>query len=228
MTKMTPDLSRDIVVAAALDWVDERGLESLSVRGLAKSLGVFPTALYWYVPSRETLLGEMVAEVLHGFVPEWDGVDWRDYVSALLHNFRTAIRRHPNVAPLIGTQLVSNTAIDFVLAERNLAAMAAAGFTGAALVGAHNTLIAALVGFTTQEFAPLPSDAAAWQDAMRQRVAAITPADYPASAANLPALTNRAFVLRWQNGVTAPMDDAFDMFVRTIIAGLEAIAPRPG
>ncbi len=220
-----PELSREAVVAAALAWVDAHGLEPFSVRALAKSIGVFPAAIYWYVPSRELLLAEVVAEVLRGFVPEWDGVDWRAYVTALLHNFRAAVRRHPNVAPLIGTQLVSNTSIDFALAERNLAAMAVAGFSGEALVGAHNTLMAALAGFTTQEFAPVPQNAQAWQQAMRRRVAAITAADYPALAANLPSMTNRAFVLRWENGVAAPLDDSFAMFIRVVIAGLEALAP---
>ena len=220
-----PDLSRDGVIAAALAWIDAHGLERFSVRALAKQIGVFPAAIYWYVPTREMILAEVAALVLRDFVPDWTG-DWRAYVDALLRRFRAAVARHPHVAPLIGTQLLSNTAVDLVLAERNLTAMAAAGFSGARLVAAHNTVMAALSGFATQEFAPLPSRAATWQARMRERLEAVDPAVHPAIAGQLPGIANRAFVLRWQNGVTAPLDDSFAFFIATVIAGLEAMLAR--
>lgn len=225
MTQPPPELSREGVIAAALAWIDAHGLERFSVRALAKQIGVFPAAVYWYVPTREMILAEVVALVLRDFVPEWEG-DWRGYVAALLRRFRAAVARHPHVAPLIGTQVVSNASVDLVLAERNLVAMAAAGFAGERLVAAHNTVMAALVGFATQEFAPLPVRAAAWQARMRGRIEAIDAAAHPAIAALLPGIANRAFVLRWQNGTAAPLDESFEFFIASVIAGLEAMARR--
>jgi hypothetical protein len=124
--------------------------------------------------------------------------------------------------------LLSNTSIDLVLAERNLAALGAAGFSGGRLISAHNALMAALAGFTTQEFAPLPARPAAWQAMMRTRIEGIDAATYPAITAQLPGMANNAFVLRWQNGVTAPLDESFAFFVRTVIAGLAAMAQEQG
>jgi len=62
------------------------------------------------------------------------------------------------MAPLIGTELLANREIDLDFVERLLATLAHAGLSGARLVAGYNAVIAALVGFTTQEFAPsLPS-----------------------------------------------------------------------
>ncbi|WP_155849857.1 TetR family transcriptional regulator, partial [Arthrobacter sp. H41] len=48
-------LSRDIVLAAALELVDDEGLESLSMRRLGHKLGKDPMALYRYAANRDAL-----------------------------------------------------------------------------------------------------------------------------------------------------------------------------
>jgi AcrR family transcriptional regulator len=42
-------LSRTEIVNAALRYVDEHGLDALTMRALAKEIGVYPTALYWHI-----------------------------------------------------------------------------------------------------------------------------------------------------------------------------------
>ena len=222
-----PGLTREAIVSAALAQIDRDGLEAFSLRNLARALGVYPTALYWHVPGRNALLADVLALVISPIAPG-DGVSgWQDTLRRLMSNCRAAIRRHPNVAPLLGAQLVSNIGANLALVEGVLDALAQAGFAGPRLVAAYNAVIAAMVGFTTQEFAPMPEDAASWQQAMRARLGSLPAGRYPLLSANLPMLANRAFILRWQNGVEAPLDEGFEMFVDVVIRGLEALAATP-
>ncbi|UFN49972.1 TetR/AcrR family transcriptional regulator C-terminal domain-containing protein [Roseomonas sp. OT10] len=215
-------LTRERVVAAALALLDERGLEAFSVRDLARSLGVYPAAIYWHVPNRNALLAAMVAEVLSGLAPPAGTAPWQEWLRALFRGYRGAVRRHPNIAPLIGAQLVSNASIDLGLMERLLEVLRDAGFRDQGLVAAFNVVVAAQVGFVTLEFAPAPAeDAPAWEEGMRALLAGVRPDRYPLLAAHLPRMANRSFTLRWQNGTAMPLDAHFEAYVDTVIAGLE-------
>jgi AcrR family transcriptional regulator len=220
-------LSRDSIIEAALREIDETGLDAFSLRHLAKRLRVYPTAIQWHVESRSQLLAEIAALVLADVLPRGVASSWQAYLRQLFQRFRTAIRRHPNVAPLIGTQLVANRGVDLDFVERLLAALAQAGFAGQRLVGAYNAVIAALVGFTTQEFAPIPAEeTTAWQSEVRRRLTGVQSFTHPVLAKNKKLLANRAFILRWQNGTDNPLTDSFDTFVEIVIAGLEQAAAR--
>jgi len=217
-------LSRDRIVATALKLIDEQGLEAFSLRAVAKELGVYPTALYWHVPSRNELVVEIITDVLAGMVPPRD-LPWEDWIRALLHRYRAIIRIHPNVAPLIGVQLVSNASADLAMIERILAKLNEAGFEGERLVAAYNALLGTMVGYVTQEFAMvLTDDAEQWMDRMTRIVSTIDAETYPLLAAHRDLMINRSFILRWENGATAPLDDGFEFYTELLIAGLKALA----
>ena len=48
-------LTEERIVAAALELIDAAGLSNFSLRDVARSLDVYPTAVYWYVKSRDDL-----------------------------------------------------------------------------------------------------------------------------------------------------------------------------
>lgn len=218
-------LDKATIVDAALALIDQQGLEKCSLRNLASALGVYPTAIYWYIASRELLLAEVLAKVLENLAPA-PQERWQDYLSEAMVNCHNAVRRHPNVAPLLGAQLVSNSSSDFKLVEGVLAALQQAGFRGPVLAQAYNSFIAALTGFTTLEFAPLPDNTEAWQTQVQQRLQAVDPQQHPTLVQHLGQLSNRGFNLRWQNGVEAPLDESFAFYVQTLICGLETLATR--
>ena len=68
MAKLSPDeerqrgLTRDRLVGAALELVNEEGLDALSMRALADRLEVKAASLYWHVRDRRELL-ELLAEL---------------------------------------------------------------------------------------------------------------------------------------------------------------------
>ncbi len=61
-------LSREQVVGAAVDLLRRYGLGDLSMRRLARDLGVAPGALYWHVANKQELLVE-VADALLAEIP---------------------------------------------------------------------------------------------------------------------------------------------------------------
>jgi TetR/AcrR family tetracycline transcriptional repressor len=56
-------LTKAAIVQAALDLLDEAGMDGLTVRALASRLGVQAPALYWHVPSKQALLDEMATQI---------------------------------------------------------------------------------------------------------------------------------------------------------------------
>lgn len=56
--------TRDDVVEAALRILDEFGLADLSMRRLAGVLDVQPSALYWHVPNKQTLLALVSDQII--------------------------------------------------------------------------------------------------------------------------------------------------------------------
>lgn len=222
-------LTRERIVEAALVRLDRDGLAAFSLREVARDLGVYPTALYWHVGGgRDALLAAAAGAALADVAPPAAAGDWRDWFRELFRRYRAAMRRHPGAAPLLGGQLLSNAGIDLGLVEGMLAALARAGFEGAALVAAYNAAVAAMIGFTTLELAePPPADGrAALQDSLLRRLQEVDPVRHPVLSAHLPRMVNRAFILRWEDGRSAPLEAGFDAFVEVVVAGLAALPRR--
>ena len=214
-----PALNRQQIAVAALTLIDQHGLDAFSLRNLGNALGVSAAALYWHVPNRNAVLAEVIALVVGGVTPSPD-LAWQDYLRELIWRFRTALRRHPNTAPLLGAEIVANSATDLGLVEGLLRALTAAGFKGDCIVNAYNATCAAMIGFAMEELCPMPEDAGAWQTTVQDRLAQVSVADYPNLAEHLPRLANRSFMLRWQSGISMPMDDSFSFFVEVFLQGL--------
>ena len=64
-----PRLSRDAILDRALAIADADGVDALSVRRLARELGVTPMALYWHFENKEALLHALGDRLLAGSTP---------------------------------------------------------------------------------------------------------------------------------------------------------------
>lgn len=56
-------MTRADIVQTALDLLDEKGIDAVTVRAVATRLGVKAPALYWHVENKQTLLDEMGTEI---------------------------------------------------------------------------------------------------------------------------------------------------------------------
>ena len=102
-------LDQQRIVQAALELLDEAGIEELSMRRLGRRLGVEAMALYRYWPSREALLDGVVEAAMDELFADPDvqlGPEdgWQDYLRRLAHGVRRLALRHPQVFPLVATR----------------------------------------------------------------------------------------------------------------------------
>lgn len=96
-------LTASAVAHAALRLADEQGMAALTVRGVARRLGVEPMSIYHYFASKEALLDAVWDEVLARGVlpPEHPAESWQEFLRATAQHFRKALRAHPNVLSLM-------------------------------------------------------------------------------------------------------------------------------
>ena len=138
-------LTRDLICEAALEVIDDAGLESLSMRMLAGSLGVKASSLYHHFGSKDELMTG-VAEFLYrklGRPP--DGGDWADQVKGTFVQLRDFVQAHPNAAPV----LVRDLACSPVAKKRAnvlLRIICRAGFDPVTSASLVSNLVALLVG----------------------------------------------------------------------------------
>ncbi|WP_263632140.1 TetR/AcrR family transcriptional regulator C-terminal domain-containing protein [Streptomyces sp. 8L] len=87
-------MNRETVVAAALDLLDEVGLDTVSTRRLARRLGVEQPSLYWYFKTKRDLLDAMAAAAMapHATAPlPAPDDDWRDWFLENTRSFRRTL-----------------------------------------------------------------------------------------------------------------------------------------
>ena len=97
------------VVAGALALADAEGLGAVTIRRLAKQLGVTPMALYWHFGSKDELLDGMAAGIFEEVDPSTDAsATWQEQLRALLGSMLDVLRAHPSTAILLSTRTVSS------------------------------------------------------------------------------------------------------------------------
>ncbi|WP_181178325.1 TetR family transcriptional regulator [Mesorhizobium sp. B4-1-3] len=224
-------LNRDRVVHAAIELIDEEGLEGFSVRALARRLNVYPAALYWHVGGDKTnLLAEISGSLIASLMTLEDlPDDWRQTIRILFHRFRARVHEHPRAAPLLGPHIRSNGAPNAAWVEIVLKALTQAGFEGRGLVDAFNAVIGALEGYITMELAAEgATEGSAWVEAFDAGLSALDKSRFPLVTEHLPQMYNRSFVMRWKSGDEAPLDGGYNCLIETLILGLEAQTKRGG
>ena len=96
-----PGLSRAAVVEAALQLVQDEGLNALSMRPLADRLGVKPASLYWHVRDRGELM-ELLADAILAEIPSVKRrSDWRLSVLAVCSAMSATIGKRRDAARII-------------------------------------------------------------------------------------------------------------------------------
>jgi AcrR family transcriptional regulator len=96
-----PALSLDGIVRRAIELADRDGLEAVTMRRLAKALGVGPMALYTYVPGKAELL-DLMLDAVYDELPRaaWRGEGWRERLTAVARDNRALFEAHPWAAAI--------------------------------------------------------------------------------------------------------------------------------
>jgi AcrR family transcriptional regulator len=96
-------LSRDRIVATAVELLDAQGVDGLTMRRLADRLGSGVMSLYWHVDNKEDVFDLALDAVLEyrGPSPIVESQDWRGDVVHILEDWRASMLRHPWSASLL-------------------------------------------------------------------------------------------------------------------------------
>ncbi len=217
-------ITRDEVVSAALEVIDTEGFHALSMRGVARKLGVYPTTLYWHAGTKAELLALVCERVLDEIeYPDDDLRPWQEWLFLFGVRARQVLGAHPRFAAYFVTNIqVSTTSLTMV--EKCLAVLDRAGFHGEGAVRAYNAVMGSIFGWISGEFAAEPDDTdGKVEQEFRTQLAEV---DRDTIRAYLPHLENRAYMMRWSSGSAAPMGSSFELMLHSLLLGLSAELER--
>jgi AcrR family transcriptional regulator len=132
-------LSREAIVAAGVELVDEAGPDALTMRAVAGRLGSGVMSLYRHVADRETLL-DLVLDAMTAEIPSARLTgDWRLDASALARDVRSVLLRRPHLTVLL-TSRADRGLGRLATLDRALAIFRSAGLTERDAVDANHAL----------------------------------------------------------------------------------------
>lgn len=191
----TPLLTRDGILRAALDLVDEQGPDALTTNRLAARLGVRGPSLYHHIANRNEII-EGLRELI---VAEMDATaaslrPWTLALDRWARSYRAAFAAHPRVIPLLTSTPVRAPAALAHYASA-VTVLSEAGWPDHLVMPVIETVESFLLGSALALAAP----------------------DHPAETEDLPPELAAALAARPAN----PSDKAFEVGLAALIEGLE-------
>ncbi|MPY80782.1 MAG: TetR family transcriptional regulator [Actinophytocola sp.] len=112
-------LSRERILRAALRYIDEHGVEKLSMHKLGAALGVEAMSLYNHVANKGDVLDGVVGVLWEEIEAEAEpGADWRENYRRFARAIRDVLGRHPRAVPLVPFRpVMSNASLRAVKAQ---------------------------------------------------------------------------------------------------------------
>jgi AcrR family transcriptional regulator len=208
-TKTRERLTRGRIVEGAVRLMDAEGLEAVSMRRVAREVGVEAMSLYHHVRDKDDLLDAVAAEIMRGYRTPTAGGDWASYGREVAREWRRLLRTHPNAIALFAERHKPLTDVEALRPmEVALTVLVEAGLSHRDAVQAFHAIGGYIFGFVTMEmgglFGPGPreADPAEFPDIPVERL--------PCVAAALPYLTECDF------------DEQFEFGLDLMIEGLRA------
>jgi AcrR family transcriptional regulator len=97
-------ITRNVVLAAALEIIDREGADGLSMRRLARALNRDPMILYRHAQNKAALLDGVAEMVLAQLKVDPADPDLAAQLRAIARDYRRLALAHPHVVPLLVTR----------------------------------------------------------------------------------------------------------------------------
>jgi AcrR family transcriptional regulator len=192
-------------VRAALELIEERGIDALTMRALGRRLGVEGMSLYTYVTDKDELLDRVAAEVLERLeLPPARG-DWEVRIRRAVSSWAEMKRRYPRAFPLVYRSHLPTDKVGRTT-EYLLDALRTGGFDESGTGLAYQTLVCFLDG----ALLGWPPESYGADEAWREAVGHIDTARFP----RMHEVAPYAARLRW--------DDVWESGLDLLLKGLRA------
>jgi AcrR family transcriptional regulator len=218
-------LTREKIIAAAVDLLDTDGLEGFNIRALGRRLDSAATAIYWHVDGKDNLVSLAADQAWNEIaLPDPAAAGWRDAAAAMAAGLHAMLVRHPWLLQAFGSFLVfgpGKARHD----DHTLAIYEAAGFSGARAGQAAATVFTFVLGNALGVAAEasltrrLSRDGGNAEELIRDHVAQATElaARFPRLRARLDAQPGEA-----ADSYGAAPAGSFEFGLRAILDGLAA------
>lgn len=142
-SKRTTPLTTDELIGTALRIVDAEGLGALSMRRLAREVGVEAASLYHHVTGKDALIDGMLLKMRTELrIPDPPPQDWVDLFEAIFVEYYRVLAAHPNLVVYAGRRVESDPETS------GLEALTMMGFAEEDAVELWQSLIAFCAGFS--------------------------------------------------------------------------------
>ena len=215
-------ITREAVLAAALDIIDRDGADALSMRRLARALDRDPMILYRHAPNKAALLDGVAETVLAQLHVDSADPDWAGQLRQVARRFRALALAHPHVVPLIVTRPLATPLALRPLGtlrplEDILALLTRAGFSGLDALHIYRALFGFLHGHVLDELQELIENPDETDDLLRLGLHRLPRREFPRIRAVAPELASYYGAAHLQQGVAL------------MITGLQShFQPAPG
>ena len=188
-------ISRSLILQAALGIIDRDGVQGLSMRRLSEAVGRDPTVLYRHVPNKAAVLDGVAEVMLAQLSVDTADPDWAAQLRSVAHDFRRLAITHPNVVSLLVTRPLATS-----LGQRPpgmlrpledvLTLLIAAGFSGVDALHIYRLLFGFLHGHILNELQELIERPEETDDVLRLGLHRLSITDFPHVRALATALAS--------------------------------------
>jgi TetR/AcrR family tetracycline transcriptional repressor len=206
-------LSRDAILERALAVADAEGIDAVSVRRLARELGVTPMALYWHFDGKVALLHALGDRLLAGLDLSLDERrPWLEQLRGFVVSLTRVLRAHPSAATLIGT--LPTTASEHALraTEVALEILRRAGFSPQEATHITHQVVRTTTSMVIAQLDAVPGEPEADKEAFLR---SLPPERFPRVIEAAGPLSAREEPERF-----------YELVIELILAGVEAAAGR--
>ncbi|MFD8720874.1 TetR/AcrR family transcriptional regulator [Streptomyces sp. NPDC059629] len=215
-------LTADRIVRAAVELLDDEGLDGLNMRSLAKRLGSAATAVYWHIRTKDDLVRLASDSIWHEVeVPDLDTADWRTAATAHASGMHAMLTRHPWLVQAFGSHLLHGPG-QARHSDLGLAIYEKAGFAAADADRAAATVFTFVLGSALGPAAEVSLNRRLGQNGTdAEQLMADAMARATETAMHFPRLRERLDTAAAKEYAAAP-DNTFEFGLQCVLDGFEA------
>jgi AcrR family transcriptional regulator len=210
-TRNREPLTRDRVIEAALRVMDGEGLEAVSMRRVAREVGVEAMSLYHHVEDKEDLLDGVCERVMAEFDFPEPVDDWAENCRRGARAWRRLLQAHPSVMRLFAEQRGPVRSIDSMRPmEYALEILGSSGLSDRDTAQAFHAFGGYIQGFVMMELGSIAGGSDAAHLKAHAELAAALPDEFAALQAVFPYFAE------------CDDDEQFEFGLDLLIRGIEA------
>ena len=201
--QVEPPLDQRQIVQAALDLLDEGGLDGLTMRNLAKKLGIQAASLYWHVRGKQELLSLLAEEICAPMREPDRTLPWQNQLEELGNEYRRVLLAHRDAARVLASSGGPSGPNRLRLTEIGLRTLLDAGFSHKDAAYAAHLLNDFVVMFVLEEtqYANAEAEGASEDSGGQNWVEALPPNEYPSVVALADYFIEPDVDERWRFGI---------------------------